>query len=246
MVLWIIGKVFNMKLAIMQPYFFPYLGYFSLIKGTDKWIVFDQVQFIRHGWIERNRILKPDAGWQYISVPLEKHSRETLIKDIKIRKNEEWESRLFRQIEHYKKIAPYYHEVVEFLNKAFESKYDDISRLNVHLLAETCKYLSIKFNYDFFSEMSLTIEQINGPGDWALNISKALKAKEYFNLPGGMEIFDKKAFENADIKLKFLTINLTNYFQRERFFEPSLSILDVMMFNSKETISEMLNQYELT
>ena len=64
------------KVAIMQPYFFPYLGYFSLIKHTDEFILFDPVQFIRHGWIERNRILKPENGWQYISVPLEKHEMQ--------------------------------------------------------------------------------------------------------------------------------------------------------------------------
>lgn len=79
-----------MKAAIMQPYFFPYLGYYSLIKHSDKWILFDVVQFIRHGWIERNRILKPGEGWQYVKVPLEKHNRSTLIKDIKIKNQEPW------------------------------------------------------------------------------------------------------------------------------------------------------------
>ena len=73
-----------MRLGIMQPYFFPYIGYMSLIKNTDLFILFDDVQFIRHGWIERNRILKPSGGWQYIAVPLEKHHRDTLIKEIRI------------------------------------------------------------------------------------------------------------------------------------------------------------------
>lgn len=77
-----------MKLGIMQPYFLPYLGYISLIKNTDKFILFDTVQFIRHGWIERNRILKQTGGWQYIQIPLEKKQMSTVIKDVKINNKE--------------------------------------------------------------------------------------------------------------------------------------------------------------
>jgi hypothetical protein len=234
-----------MKLAIMQPYFFPYLGYFSLIQNSDRWIVFDEVQFIRHGWIERNRILKPGVGWQYISVPLEKHSREQIIKEIRIRNSEDWESKIFRQLEHYKKIAPYYSTIIGFLNKTFELNFESITKLNAYILSETCKYIGVNFNYQIYSEMNLHIEQPNSPGDWALNISKAINATEYFNPPGGIEIFDQEAFKSANIKLKFLNINLFDYFQGKRPFEPGLSIIDVMMFNSPEEIRKMLTQYEI-
>ena len=97
-----------MKLGIMQPYFFPYIGYFSLIKHTDDFILLDTVQFIRHGWIERNRILKPSDGWQYIMVPLKKHSRETLIKNIEINNEQQWKEKILAQLQHYKKQAPYF------------------------------------------------------------------------------------------------------------------------------------------
>lgn len=90
----------------MQPYFLPYLGYISLIKHTDQFILFDTVQFIRHGWIERNRILKPDEGWQYIQVPLQKHSRDTLIKDIIIKNDVTWSEKILAQVKHYKKKSP--------------------------------------------------------------------------------------------------------------------------------------------
>ena len=72
------------RLGIMQPYFFPYLGYFDLINRTDRWIVFDTAQYIRHGWVNRNRILHSDSEWQYILVPLKKHSRKAAIKDIAV------------------------------------------------------------------------------------------------------------------------------------------------------------------
>ena len=96
-----------MRLGIMQPYFFPYIGYISLIKNVDKFILLDDVQFIRHGWIERNRILKPTGGWQYISVPLEKHGQKIAIKDIKINNSQQWKSKIISQLTYYKK-APYY------------------------------------------------------------------------------------------------------------------------------------------
>ena len=92
-----------MKIGIMQPYFFPYLGYISLIKHTDEFLLFDPVQFIRHGWIERNRILKPGAGWQYISVPLKKHEQTALIQDVQIDNSQNWREKILAQLGHYKK-----------------------------------------------------------------------------------------------------------------------------------------------
>jgi hypothetical protein len=234
-----------MKLAIMQPYFFPYIGYFSLIKSADKWIVFDSVQFIRHGWIERNRILKPDEGWQYIKVPLLKHSRETLIKDVRINNHEDWKKRLFRQLEHYRKKALYYNDVVLFLEDALNIATDSIVSLNTHLLSRVCSYLDIRFNHEIFSEMAMEINQVDHPGDWALHISKALGASKYINPGGGKNLFDKNKFHESSIDLKILKTNLQEYSQNRTAFESGLSIIDVMMFNSKEAIHQMLDQYEL-
>ncbi|MCE5348304.1 MAG: WbqC family protein [Bacteroidales bacterium] len=234
-----------MKVAIMQPYFFPYLGYFSIMKYTDKWIVLDEVQFIRHGWIERNRILKPEDGWQYISVPLEKHSRDTLIKEISIRNNENWKEKIFRQLEHYKKVAPYYQSTIEFLREALSFNTNSITQLNVHLMIETCKLLDIKINLAVFSEMELQIAPVKKPGDWALNISKAVNASEYVNPPGGVSLFDKKAFKDAKIDLLFLDLELLSYRQGERPFESALSMVDVLMFNTYYEINRMLDNYKI-
>jgi hypothetical protein len=231
-----------MRLGIMQPYFLPYIGYYSLIKHTDKWIVFDNVQFIRHGWIERNRILKPVEGWQYIGVPLHKHSRNTLIKDIKIRSEEDWKNKIFRQLEHYKK-APFFNDVTDLLMKCFSTDTDNINLLNAHVLKYTCDYLQVPFNYQIFSEMDLNLKPVTAPGDWALHISEALHANEYINPPSGMELFDKHRFVEAGIELKFLKINIQEYPQKRKTFEPGLSIVDVMMFNSVEQISLMLDNY---
>lgn len=233
-----------MKLGVMQPYFFPYINYFSLIKYTDKFIVLDSVQYIKQGWINRNRILNPGGSWQYIIVPVKKHLHDTLIKDIKISSNYNWKKKIIGQLVHYKKKAPYYKEVIALIKEIFKYETDFLSKFNIFSLEKICNYLNITYNYEIFSEMDISIGEINEPDDWALEISKALKAQEYINPPGGKEFFHKSKFISAGIELKFLQANLTEYDQKRNEFNPGLSIIDVMVFNSKEKIQEMIDNYE--
>ena len=236
------------KLAVMQPYFFPYIGYFSLIQYTDRWIVFDTVQHIRRGWVNRNRILapaKPNGGWQYIALPTEKASRETPIKEIQV-KGSDWQQRILRQIEHYRKSAPCYNEVVSFLQRAFSKVSDlNIVRINMSLLEATCEYLSLPFRYEVYSEMCMPEFRIEKPGDWALKISEHLGVSEYCNPPGGIDLFPREEWNNKGVKLTFLESNLPWYSQRREESIMGLSILDVMLFNSPEEASRMIRDYTL-
>src|ERR1700712_1165001 len=143
-----------MKLAIMQPYFFPYLGYFQLINAAERFILFDDVQYIRHGWINRNRMLKPVEGHQYISVSLDEHNRDTLIKDIKAKEGNEWKDKILRQVEHYKKRSPYYKNVYDLLIKCFAFDETNITKLNGMYLEVVCDYLGISFKSEISSEMN--------------------------------------------------------------------------------------------
>lgn len=230
----------------MQPYFVPYLGYFSLIKHTEQFILFDTVQFIRHGWIDRNRILKPSNGWQYINVPLRKHSRETMIKDVKIHSEVDWKDKIFRQLEHYKKRAPFYQDTIDLLKCSFDVQTDSIVKLNENLIKVICDHIGINVNLSIFSEMNLNVEEVNAPDEWALNICKSIgNVDEYWNPEGGLEFFDRSKYEKEGINIQFLKINLRKYPQRRRDFEPGLSIIDAMMFNKPEKINEMLDDYEL-
>ena len=234
----------SMKIAIMQPYFFPYSGYFSLIKNTDKFIIFDVVQFIRHGWIERNRTLKPDNGWQYISVPLEKHSRNTVIKDIKIKNNDNWKKKIISQLGHYKRKAPYFYKTINLIKECFEYETCSITLLNTYFLKKTSEYLGIDFSYEIYSDMDINIESPKSAGDWALNIMKAIGAKHYINPYSGVEIFDEKKFKENNVRIDFLKVELSEYNQKNFLFEPGLSIIDVMMFNSPDAICQMLDNYK--
>lgn len=231
-----------MRLGVMQPYFFPYLGYYSLIKSTDQFILFDTVQFIRHGWIERNRTLKPVEGWQYIAVPLEKKAYlKTAIRELIIRNNEDWKGKLIRQLEHYKKRAPFYSETMNVIEDALDIDTTSIVKLNQSILKKTCEYFQIPLNISIFSEMKLQIGEVEDPGDWALEISKALGATEYINPTGGMGIFNRDQYEKSGISLKFLGNNLQPYNQRRQPFEAGLSIIDVMMFNDIKSINTLID-----
>lgn len=234
------------KVGIMQPYFLPYLGYFSLIKHTDQFILLDEVQFIRHGWIERNRVLKQNDGWLYIQVPIEKHARETLIKDLKIRNTENWKNKVLAQLITYRKIAPNYFKVISLLKEVFEKEYTSIVNLNRDLLERISGYLGFEREMSVFSEMNLQIEEPQNADEWALNICKVLGDDiEYINPIGGLEFFDRSKYTDSGIKISFQKMKLDAYDQKRSDFEAGLSIIDVMMFNSIEEINTMLDQFEL-
>lgn len=236
-----------MKVGIMQPYFFPYIGYYSLIEQVDEFILLGNVQFIRHGWIERNRILKPNEGWQYISVPLEKHSQQSTIDSICIRNEERWKEKIYGQLTLYK-WAPNYKKIVELVKECIEPEQKSIMMLNKHVLEITCNYLEINTPIKLFSEMNLSIEQPNNADEWALNICKAMSetVTEYWNPPGGKTFFDVSKYAKENINVKFQKMTDCIYKQgRRQEFEPWLSILDVMMFNDIATIKEMMDNFEI-
>ncbi len=235
------------RIAIMQPYFFPYIGYFSLIKHVDEFMLFDTPQFIRHGWIERNRVLKQNEGWLYVKVPLKKQPQTTPINKMTINETKDWRSTILAQLQPYKKIAPYFVDVELLLRKALANDAVTISDLNEICLREVCDYLGIKTPITVFSRQSLELEPIHAPDEWALAICKARgDINEYWNPPGGKSFFDKNKYDEAGIDLKFHEVHLHEYDQKRKPFEAGLSIIDVIMFNSPETVNAMLDDYEAT
>ncbi|RPI17564.1 MAG: glycine transferase [Ignavibacteriae bacterium] len=236
-----------MKLGIMQPYFFPYIGYFQLINSVDKWVVFDNVQYIYHGWINRNRILHPSReDWQYIIIPINKHNRNDNINEIIVSDDQDWRNRIIRQLEHYKKLAPYYNETLQLVNECLCTEEKYLARFNVRIFELICSRLNISFLYQYSSELNINLEKIQEPGDWALNISHDLNASEYINPIGGKDIFNKEKFDNYCIELKFLKPKEIRYNQKNKQFITDLSIIDILMFNDTVKIREMLNQFELS
>jgi hypothetical protein len=234
-----------MKIAIMQPYFLPYSGYYALIKHADKWIFNDEVQMIHKGWIQRNRILKQQGGWHYIRVPLVKHHYTSLIKDIRIKNNTDWKAKIIAQLGVYRKKAPHYFKVVKFLEDAFTEEFEDITLQNAHLLQKTCEYIGFEMEYEILSEMNLDLGSITEPDDWSLHICQELGYDHYLNPIMGKSFYNREKYEANGVKLNFLRMKEVPYNQHIETFIPDLSIIDVMMFNDPEDINDMLDQYTL-
>lgn len=233
----------NTKLGIMQPYFFPYIGYFQLIHATDRYIFFDTPQYERRSWMNRNRIINLNEGSTYITVPVIKAPQQTALTDIVINNNSDWRNKIYRQLEVYKKIAPYYNEVIDFVHSVLDKADTSLAELNVHSVVDTCRYIGLDIDWDIFSQMNLEIPTDCAPDEWALEITKATNADEYINAPGGARFFDRSNYETEGIKLQFIQPEIIPYNQRIGRFEPCLSIIDVMMYNSPEEIFNMLAHY---
>ena len=227
----------------MQPYFFPYLGYYDLINRTDRWIVFDVVKYAPKSWMNRNRILHPTDGWQYISIPVNKHTGEGAIKDVQILDVGAACGKIRGQIEHYRKGgAPYFSAVAKLVEDCFSGLQGNLLRdLNVRSLVLVCDYLGIAFNYTNLSEMSLALPEIQHPGQWALEIASALGADAYLNPPGGRDIFRPHEWKERGIQLGFTNMVSFDYPTKHYPFIEHLSIIDVLMWNSPETVKTYLD-----
>jgi hypothetical protein len=233
-----------MNVAIMQPYFFPYIGYWQLIYATDTFVLFDDVQYIRHGWINRNRTINPAGGWQYIQVPVAKHSHTELIRNI-VARDEDWRGKLLGQLNHYRRRAPHYAETVEIIRNLLDRLDDSrISRINLSILRGLCNALGFDRQILVSSECDFDYSGVTDPGEWALRISEQLRAEVYINPISGAALFDPAKFAASGITLGFLQSDEIIY-PRRGPFEPSLSIIDVMMFNGVEGTKDLLSRYSI-
>ncbi len=230
-----------MRLGIMQPYFFPYLGHFHLIKNVDQWIVFDITQYTPKSWLSRNRILHPNTGWQYVNVALSNSSRSIKIHEAQVHSLEKTRLLTLGKLTHYKKKAPFYDAVINVVNNTFNStRSDRLVDLNYSSLEQVCEYLEIEFNAQICSDLDLTYPANPTAGDWAPLICHQLEANEYLNPIAGQALFDLATFNNLGIKLLFSDMSLPEYAVNGYKYESGLSILDVMMWCSPSEIHQML------
>jgi len=234
-----------MSLGIMQPYFFPSGRYFVLMHITDKWVFFDTPQFVRHSWMSRNRILKPGSGWQYIIIPLVHHHQKTPFNQIFIDNSRDWKRTIISQFGHYKRIAPNYDRVINFLEELFQDDYERLSDFNIASLHRTCDYLGISLDAEVYSKMNLDIGEVKEPDEWALSISKAMGIDHYINALNGIKFFDRNKYQEQNVALNFLSYEEKAYDQHGAGFVPDLSILDIMMFLAPEEIMARFNSYDL-
>ena len=231
-----------MRIGIMQPYIFPYIGYFQLINAVDKFILYDDVNFINKGWINRNRMLNNGKD-SLFSIPLKEASQNKLINEIEVNWDSAWKSKFLKTLEQCYKKAPFYQETLLIIQQTLNVDDEPISKIVEHNLRLICKYLDIKT--EIVSSSAIYQNSHLKAQERILAICLQEKATQYINPIGGLELYDKDFFEAQNIQLNFIKSKLIQYPQFKNEFVPWLSMIDVLMFNSKEEIISFINNYEL-
>ncbi|POR72070.1 WbqC family protein [Pseudomonas syringae] len=230
----------NETLGIMQPYFFPYIGYFQLIAAVQRGLVFDIVKYKRKSWMNRNRVLGSKGDWQYINVPV-CVSEGALIKDATIIDLACAHRRIKNPLEHYRSQAPYFRETLQVVEQTFGTPATHLCELNTRALKVVCEYLGMSFNWESCAAMNLDLPPIEHAGQWALEISTVLGARQYINATGGREIFIPGEWQERGIELRFLEPASFSYSTGPLNFVENLSIIDVLMWNAPETVLAYLH-----
>jgi len=232
-----------MKIAIMQPYFFPYIGYFQLINAVDEFIIYDEIEYTKKGWINRNRILVNGKD-EYITLPLKKSSDFLNVNERYLADTWEIEKcKLLNRIKESYRKAVYFNEIFPIIEHCILFENKNLFEFILNTVNVVNNYLEIITPIIKVSELSINKEL--KAENKVIEICKLRNADKYINPIGGTKLYNKESFLKNNIELYFLKSNDIKYKQFKNEFVPWLSIIDVMMFNSKEEIKKMLNQFEL-
>lgn len=229
-------------LAIMQPYFLPYIGYFQLISAVDVFVVYDNIKYTKKGWINRNRLLQNGKDAVF-SLPLKKDSDSLDVVQRELAGDFD-RNKLLNQFRGAYAKAPYFEQVFPLLERIVRYEERNLFRYIHYSITQVCACLGIKTDIRISSE--IRVDHGLKAQDKVLALCHALHADRYINPIGGMEIYDRDIFRMNHVALEFIRSKPFDYVQRGSSFVPWLSIMDVMMFNAPEQVSQVIrNGYEL-
>jgi len=228
-----------MKLAIMQPYYFPYIGYWQLISAVDIFVIYDDVNYIKQGWINRNNIIGNDSS-QLISLQVIGASSFKLINEVHVGNNSH---KILKTIEQIYKKSPNFEKFYSTLQNILLNKEKNLAQFLLFSIAKICEYLDIPTKLILSSDIAKNNE-LRGQ-DKILDICQSLHATQYINAIGGKGLYQKEAFLQKNIDLSFIKAKPIEYQQFKIPFIPNLSIIDVLMFNDKQQVRQYLTEFEL-
>lgn len=232
------------SVAIIQPYVFPYIGYFQLLYSVEYVVFYDDVNFIKRGWINRNRILMNHSDFMF-SVPLEKASQNKLINQTFVLDDQLFKKNFLMQLKFAYSKAPFYNEISELIESVFEHKIKTIADLAIISILKVFSYLDIDLKW-MNSSQQFSESKGQERADRLIGITKKLGCNTYFNPIGGKELYQKEYFKSKGIDLGFIQTGEIKYTQLNNEFIPYLSIIDVLMFNDKNEVKNLLNHFEIT
>lgn len=231
------------SIAVMQPYFFPYIGYFQLISAVEKFVFYDDVNYINRGWINRNRMLINNNA-KYFTIPCKDASQNRIIKNVKHNLTEKKRKKLLRKFQFSYGKAPYFENAFSLFKMVIETDTQYISDLAIASIKEVCDFLGINCPMVRSSE---TYENADlAAAQRLMDICQEEESKTYVNPIGGKSLYEKNKFAEEGISLYFLKSKEIMYEQFGEGFVPWLSILDVLMFNPPEKVRDnLLESYML-
>ena len=228
-----------MKLGIMQAYFFPYIGYWQLLNYVDTYVVYDDVNFIKGGWINRNYILS-NGDRLLLTLNLKQASPNKCINEIKIGDNQK---KILKTIFQFYSKAPYFNSIYPLIEEIFSTNEQNLAFFLLNSIKKIVDFLEIKTRILLSSEIDKN-NALKGQ-DKVLEICTILGADTYVNALGGMDLYETDAFKKNNMELFFLKPLDVGYKQFPGVFEKNLSIIDVLMFNSPDEVRNQLAQFEL-
>ena len=225
----------------MQPYFLPYIGYFQLMNAVDEFVVYDNIEYTKKGWINRNRILVGGKD-VYITLPLKKDSDFLDVRDRVLA--ESWpieKNKILNRVSAAYRKAAYFNSVFPVFEECILFEERNLFTFILNSLHQVMAYLKIKTPVIISS--SILIDHELKAEKKVMAICKARKADSYINPIGGIQLYRQDRFKEQGLDLHFLKTSEFHYRQFEDDFVPFLSILDVMMFNSQEEIRAYLDSF---
>lgn len=222
------------SIAVQQPYFLPYLGYFALIRQVDTFVLLDSVQFIRRGWIHRNRLPLENGNWFYFGLPVQKTHRNSSIREIRIARDVSWRKSLRRTLEQRYGKAPYFASVSPLIDTLWKEESRLLSPV-CELLMRLSGYLGFRTRWLSASEILQNDRQTTGE-ERIFRICEKLGADEYWNLPGGGTLYRPENFRENGIDLHFIP------HCDETESGGCWSILHLAMWNSPSEINSMIDR----
>lgn len=242
----------NRSLAIMQPYFFPYIGYFQLIDSVDEFLLYDNLNFIDSGWIARNRIRQKNAAPVFFIVPLKNKSSNCMIGEIKIDNGRPWRKKMLKSFVNAYNKAEHFEEIMPVLEEILSVEYETVSELNAESIKRICRLLDIKTPvltdnspYEDIEREIAGLDKLPRMHERAVRICQRHGVQRLNNPIGGTALYSKEFFKEYGIELNFIKTGKIEYNQFWQEFAPSLSIIDVLMHCGAEKTKELLKNYTL-
>jgi len=228
-----------MKLALMQPYLFPYIGYFQLLAQVDRFVFYDDVNFIKNGWINRNRLLLQGEP-RYFTVPLRDASPFRKIRDVEVAAAAGWRRTIRESIRHAYGKAPNFVAVSALVERVLETETTRIGELAKASVRAVADHLALETEL-VDSSSRYANESLSGAAR-VLDICSRERASDYYNAPGGRALYDAREFARHGIALHFVAPQAIEYRQGGAAFVPGLSIIDVLMHNDRGQARELLGR----